>query len=107
MSTLGMVVHDALNGESVYAYVTDPLGTVRNVVGDAGTVSNSYTYKAFGEVRNKTEGVSNPYLFTGRRWNSDIQEYYYRARNYMPDMWADSGRWIGMHQGNRPMGMLR
>ena len=81
-----MVVHDALNGDSVYAYVTDPLGTVRNVVNDTGTLANSYTYKAFGEVRGKTEGVSNPYLFTGRRWNSDIQEYYYRARNYMPDI---------------------
>ena len=86
--------------------MTDPLGTVRNVVNDAGTVSNSYTYKAFGEVRNKTEGVSNPYLFTGRRWNSDVQEYYYRARNYMPDV-GRFGAVTDMRLGSRPMGMLR
>jgi RHS repeat-associated protein len=70
--------------EGVFAYVTDPLGTVRNVMDGSGVAVNSYDYKAYGDVRNKTEVTPNPYLYTGRRWNDDTKEYYYRARYYQP-----------------------
>jgi RHS repeat-associated protein len=70
--------------EGVFAYVTDPLGTVRNVVDSTGVAVNSYDYKAYGDVRNKTEVIPNPYLYTGRRWNDETKEYYYRARYYQP-----------------------
>jgi RHS repeat-associated protein len=80
---LGVDEHIArIENGNVYAYVTDPLGTVRNVVDGSGTVLNSYDYKAYGDTRNKTEAVDNDYLFTGRSLDSDTGDYYYRARYY-------------------------
>jgi len=82
---LGVDQHIAkvING-NVYAYVTDPLGTVRNVVDGSGQIVNDYTYKAYGDSRSKIEAVDNAYLFTGRRFDNDTGSYYYRARYYDP-----------------------
>ena len=71
------------NGNAV-TYITDALGTVRNVVDASGLALNSYTFKAYGETRDKTEAVENDYQFTGRRFESDTGDYYYRARYYLP-----------------------
>jgi RHS repeat-associated protein len=85
---LGRVIHDtsgAGNPDTVYAYITDPLGTIRNLVDSTESIVNTYDYKAYGNVRNQTELTPNPYLFTGRRW-SDTTKDYYRARNYIPGL---------------------
>ena len=71
------------NGDTL-AYVTDALGTVRNVVDASGVALNSYTFKAYGETREKTEAADNSYLYTGRRLEADTGDYYYRARYYLP-----------------------
>ena len=71
---------------NVYAYVSDPLGTVRSLVDGSTQPVNSYTYEAYGETRSKTEGVDNPYLFTGRRLDGGTGDYYYRARYYQPNV---------------------
>ena len=75
-------------GGDVYAYVGDALGTVRGVFDATGQAVNSYAYKAYGEVRDSSgsDVAQNPYRFTGRRWDSDIGEYYYRARYYQPGL---------------------
>jgi len=43
----------------------------------------SYSYDVFGEP-NRTSDVNNPYLFTGRRFDPETANYYYRARYYKP-----------------------
>jgi RHS repeat-associated protein len=42
-----------------------------------------YSYDVFGEP-NRVSGVGNPYMFTGRRYDSETELYYYRARYYNP-----------------------
>ena len=71
------------NGNTL-AYVIDALGTVRNVVGESGLSLNLYTFKAYGETRDKAETVENNYLYTGRRLEADTGDYYYRTRYYLP-----------------------
>jgi RHS repeat-associated protein len=86
---LGRVIHDTSgegNPDEVYAYITDPLGTIRNLVDSTESIVNTYDYKAYGNIRNQTGTTPNPYLFTGRRWSETTKDYYYRARNYMPDL---------------------
>ena len=75
-------------GGDVYAYVGDALGTVRGVFDASGQAVNSYAYKAYGEVRSAggSDVAQNPYRFTGRRWDGDVGEYYYRARYYQPGL---------------------
>ena len=43
----------------------------------------SYSYDVFGEP-NTTSSVGNPYMFTGRRYDTEATLYYYRARYYNP-----------------------
>jgi YD repeat-containing protein len=75
---LGIDQHIAkVAGGNVYAYISDPLGTVRNIIDYSGQILNSYDYKAYGEIRNRAEAVNNDYLYTGRRWNEDTKDYYY------------------------------
>ena len=75
-------------GGDVYAYVGDALGTVRGVFDASGQAVNTYAYKAYGEVRDSSgsDAGQNPYRFTGRRWDGDVGEYYYRARYYQPGL---------------------
>ena len=59
---------------------------MRKVIDQAGVFRNSYSYKAFGELRALSENVSNPYRFTGRRWLAGQEEYYFRARFMAPGL---------------------
>jgi RHS repeat-associated protein len=69
-----------------YFYIHDRLGSVRLVISDAADVNNSYTYAPFGEpfASECTETVYNPFLFTGQWYDSEIRQYYLRARQYSP-----------------------
>ncbi len=44
-------------------------------------VVERYSYDVFDEP-NTTSSVGNPYMFTGRRYDSEAGLYYYRARYY-------------------------
>jgi len=53
-----------------------------------------YSYDVFGEPTIKgpsdeprdTSDVNNPYMFTGRRYDTETGLYYYRLRYYAPDI---------------------
>jgi RHS repeat-associated protein len=49
------------------------------------SVAERYSYKVFGEP-NTTSSIGNPYMFTGRRYDSEAGLYYYRARYYAHDI---------------------
>ena len=71
----------------VYAYVADPLGSVRAVVGPDGGVAQRYAYTAFGELRGASAPApgfagQNEYQFTGRRFDKATGLHYFRARFY-------------------------
>lgn len=79
--------HDGDDTADKYFYMHDRLGSVRLVIDyDEQTqnvdVVKYYTYEPFGEMfaTEVTENVSNPFMFTGQYFDSEIEEYYLRAR---------------------------
>lgn len=70
-----------------YFYLHDRLGSVRKIIDTAGNVKNRYTYDPFGELYpapDFEEMVDNPFKFTGQYFDSEIDQYYLRARQYDP-----------------------
>jgi RHS repeat-associated protein len=61
----------------------DGLGSVRQLVDNAGGVQMSKAYEPFGEVLNDAGGVATSYGFTGE-WTDPTGLIYLRARYYAP-----------------------
>ena len=68
-----------------YYYHFDGLGSVIALSNSSGDIVERYSYDVFGEP-NRVSDVNNPYLFTGRRYDPETDNYYYRARYYDPNM---------------------
>ena len=74
------------------------------------TVVNTYRYSPFGESLVKNETVFNPYQYTGRRFDEESGQYYYRARMYSAeqarftssDPAKDGANWYA-YVGNNPI----
>jgi RHS repeat-associated protein len=79
-----------------YFYLHDRLGSVRQVISymTNGLVLNSYTYDPFGEMiaAECAETIDNPFKFTGQYFDSEIGQYYLRARQYDPQLMRFTGR---------------
>ena len=71
-----------LQSGNVSYYHQDGLGSVTSLTGPSGTVSGSNVYDAFGNT--SQFGLSNPFRYTGREFDSEDGLYYYRARYYDP-----------------------
>ena len=70
--------------EDEYFYVTDRLGSVRQVVDNQGSVVLNYTYSPFGQMLEEQGSFTNNFKFTGQWFDSEIDQYYLRARMYDP-----------------------
>ena len=68
-----------------YFYLTDRLGSVRQLVDVNGDIRNVYTYGAFGQTypAEDDEEVDNPYKFTGQRYDPLPRAYDLRDREYL------------------------
>ncbi len=63
----------------------DGLGSVRELTSESGTVTDTYDYDAFGLMVYASSGTANlstSYLYRGERFDSDLGQYYLRARLY-------------------------
>ncbi|MBZ0166522.1 MAG: RHS repeat-associated core domain-containing protein, partial [Candidatus Omnitrophica bacterium] len=79
---------------TTYYYLTDGLGSVRQLANASGTIVESYDYDPYGQVTiynssltditSSGSGIDNPYMFTGRRLDEETGIYHYRARQYDP-----------------------
>ena len=72
-----------------YFYVTDRLGSVRQVVNNAGAVVLNYTYSPFGQTLEQSKATGfeysfNNFMFTGQWYDTEFSQYYLRARMYDP-----------------------
>jgi RHS repeat-associated protein len=61
------------------------LGSVAALSNNSGGIEERYSYDVFGEP-NRVSNLNNPYMFTGRRYDSETDLYYYRARYYKPEI---------------------
>jgi RHS repeat-associated protein len=76
--------------DEYYYYHKNRLGSNVAVTDDTGDLEEQYSYDPFGTVYMKngggssisTSAIDNPYLYTGRRYDEEIEKYYYRARHF-------------------------
>jgi RHS repeat-associated protein len=71
--------------ETVYYYHADHLGSVIGLTNDAGAWVEKYAYTLYGKPAAPST-VGNPYMYTGRRLDTETGLYYYRARYYDPNL---------------------
>jgi RHS repeat-associated protein len=72
-------------------YEQDGLGSVTSLSNSTAALANSYVYDTFGNIAASGGSFVNPYLYTGRDYDSETGLQYYRARYYDPQI----GRFIG------------
>ena len=76
----------AQTSPAVSYYLSDALGSTRLLTDATGTVTDTYTYDAFGEIDTQSGTSDNAYLYTGQRYDSLTDQYYLRARQYDPGL---------------------
>jgi RHS repeat-associated protein len=85
---------DVSDSNKKYYYHFDGLGSVVALSDISGNIKETYEYDVFGGVTIRdandqiqdTSLYDNPYMFTGRRLDSETGLYYYRARYYRPEI---------------------
>ena len=58
------------------------LGSVRQIINTSANVVKYYTYEPFGEVLEEDGTLTNDMMFTGQYFDTEIDQYYLRARQY-------------------------
>ncbi len=58
---------------------------MRQLADTAGTVTDSYIYDAFGNLRDHVGSADNRYLYAGEQYDPNAGLYYLRARCYDPE----------------------
>jgi RHS repeat-associated protein len=72
-------------GVTRYYYLFDSLGSAIGLTDTSGNLVEAYRYSPYGQPL-QSSTVGNPYLFTGREFDSETGLYYYRARHYSPQL---------------------
>jgi len=100
-----------INATMVNFYLNDRLGSVRQIIDTSGNVKNRYTYRPFGETYDDEgeveETITNPFMFTGQYFDSEIDEYYLRARQYDPHIGRFTSRDSVFGKFKEPMTLHR
>jgi RHS repeat-associated protein len=73
-----------LRSSTTSYYEADGLGSITSLSNDAGSLTQTYTYDSFGQQTASSGSLINPFLYTGREFDSETGLYYYRARYYDP-----------------------
>jgi RHS repeat-associated protein len=85
-----IVARIATTGGVAAWYLTDRLGSVRDITGATGAVQDTITYDGYGNVLTETNAsFGDRYKFTAREFDSATGLQYNRARFYDPTI----GRW--------------
>jgi len=61
-------------------YQQDGLNSVTSLSNSAGTLTNTYSFDSFGKLISSAGTVINPFQYTGREFDSETGQYFYRAR---------------------------
>ena len=65
-------------------YIYDGHDSVRMLTDEDGTVTDLYTYDAFGNLTEKLGDTENSYLYCGEQFDAFTGLYYLRARYMNP-----------------------
>ncbi len=98
-------LNDLLNGKD-YLYLYDANGNVKMLMDkNSDEISATYQYTGFGDILNMDGSIDdkiNPYRFSTKYFDSDIQMYYYGYRYYNPK----AGRWLNQDPIEEMGGLL-
>ena len=89
----GFARPDGAGGLDKWYYTRDHLGSVREVVSDAGTLNTRYDYTPYGEVEvveTGGAGVGAPFRYTGHFYHGRSNLHLTLYRVYEPEL----GRWL-------------
>ena len=103
---------ETLSGGTYYLYHGDALGSVVALTNDSsGGVAASYAYGAYGAATASASLTSNPFGYTGSRFDAATGLVHDHARSYDPttgrflstDPWGGAGTSTYAYAGDRPM----
>src|SRR5205814_872041 len=80
----GLLIEQIDASNNTYYYHQDKLGSVRAITNSSGTVANSYSYDAYGNITTSSGTVSNQFKYAGEYQDAESGLYYLRARYYDP-----------------------
>ena len=69
-------------GINTFHYLYDGQLSTRALSNDAGDITDTYTYDAFGIILDEAGTTQNNYRYTGEQFDPNIGFYYLRARYY-------------------------
>jgi RHS repeat-associated protein len=73
------------SGGTVNWYLTDNLGSIRQIVGTTGSVLDQLTYGTFGGLLSETNSANGDrFRYAGGEYDSVIGDYHFGARYYTP-----------------------
>ncbi|HIS63710.1 MAG TPA: hypothetical protein IAC14_16015 [Candidatus Scybalomonas excrementigallinarum] len=78
--------HAKSDRRTIGFYHLDEQNSTVFITGRNQEIQNSYTYDAFGNVRNQKETHHNRILYTGQQYDKESNQYYLRARYYNPTL---------------------
>jgi RHS repeat-associated protein len=70
------------SGNQTRWFLADHQGTVKDVVDASGAIVDHVTYDSFGRIIGQTGNIDLRFAYTGREWDEETGQYYYRARYY-------------------------
>lgn len=71
-------------GASTSYYLRDGQNSTRALTDGSGSVTDRYSYDAFGTLQDRQGSTANPYLYTGQQYDATTGLYDLRARYYNP-----------------------
>jgi RHS repeat-associated protein len=86
--TFGLGIDNPLlmHRDNNYYYVKDGIGSVAALTDSAAAVVKEYKYSVFGEIVEESGiGVLNPFAYTGREYDAETGNLFYRARYFAPE----------------------
>jgi RHS repeat-associated protein len=87
-----ILARDVASGQpnaGVAFYLTDRLGSVRDIENSSQVIQDNLNYDGFGNVTESNSGVGDRYKYTAREFDTNTGLQYNRARYYDPS----TGRW--------------
>jgi len=80
-------ISPSIGGENRF-YLLDGLGSTRQLLNDSQTVTDTYSYEAFGNLLGSTGTTSNPYKYVGSLgyYQTGSSLMHLGARYYMPEI---------------------
>jgi RHS repeat-associated protein len=92
--TLGSQIISQEKSGTTLHLMADGHGSTRLLTDSSGAVQNAFTYDGYGSLIASNAAPQTAYLYSGERFDSDLRQYYLRARYYNPAV----GRFGAMDQ---------